>query len=47
MAADLSLQERAIQALQDIKNVLLLWRSGKVTHEASMERVNDIVKKAT
>lgn len=46
MASDLSLQEKAIKALKEIKEALQLWLGGKVTHEASMERINDIVKRA-
>lgn len=47
MAANhISIQERAITALKEIRQTLTLWLSGKITHESSMERINDIVKKA-
>lgn len=40
----LSKQEKAIKAIQEIEDALVLWRSGKVTHEASMERINEIMR---
>lgn len=46
MATDLSIQERAIKAIREIKELVAHWASGKVTHQSAMERVEDIVRKA-
>lgn len=46
MATDLSIQERAIKALREIAELVVLWASGKVTHQSAMERVEDIVRKS-
>lgn len=46
MASDLSKQERAIKALKELAEVVRSWALGKTTHLSSMERVEDIVKKA-
>lgn len=46
MVSDLSKQERAIKALKELAEVVRNWALGKTTHSSSMERVEDIVKKA-
>lgn len=46
MATDISIQERAIKALREITELVVLWASGKVTHQSAMERVDEIVRKA-
>lgn len=47
MVSDLSIQERAIKALREVKALVAQWAAGKVTHQSAMERVEDIVRKAT
>jgi len=42
----MSIQERAIKALREIKELVAIWASGKVTHQSAMERVEDIARKA-
>jgi hypothetical protein len=46
VATDISIQERAIKALREITELVVLWASGKVTHQSAMERVDEIVRKA-
>lgn len=46
MTPDLGIQERAIKALREIKELVSVWASGKVTHQSAMERVEDIVRKS-
>lgn len=46
MASDISIQERAIKALREMKELVAQWASGKITHQSAMERAEDIVRKA-
>lgn len=41
----MSISERAVAALKEIRETLTLWMSGKITHESGMDRINEIARK--